>query len=118
MVEIKAGNLNDLPRMRQTSGALLSNGIVLELVEPNPGRGLELLRWDGAHYEIAPHFQEDGTIYTACYVHSSALLATRLPRGPAEYGDPTHLLSKIADFFRQHMGFSRDQAVFFAQVVF
>ena len=45
--------------------------------------GMELLRWDGAHYEIAPHFQEDGTIYTAGYVHSSALLATRLPRGPA-----------------------------------
>jgi len=117
MVEIKSGNFTDQPRICPTLGELLQSGVVLELVSSSSGRGVELLRWDGENYEIAVHFRENETMYTADYVDSSILTATRLPREPAEYGDHRRLLTNIGDPFRRCMGFSRNEAGAVAQVV-
>jgi hypothetical protein len=96
----------------------LPGGVVYELVQSRSGRGVELLRWKAESYEIAPQFKEGETIYTAGYLHSSLLEATRLAREPAEYGDAGKFFWKIGDLFRHYMGFSREQAAFMARIVF
>ena len=73
-------------------------------MESRSGRGVELLRWKAETYEIAPQFKEGEIIYTPGYLHPSLRVATRLPRGLAEYGDSGKLFWKIVDLFRDHIG--------------
>ena len=117
-MENGSGNVQGWPGVRQTFGDILLGGVVLEPVEPSSGGRIELVRWDGANYEIGPQFKEGEIIYTPGYLHPSLREATRLPRGPAEYGGPGKLFWKIFDLFRDHIGLAREHGVFMTRCVF
>jgi len=117
-MENKNENFQGWPGIRPTFGEILPDGVVIELVESSSGGGVQLLRWDGENYEIAPQFKEGEIIYTAGHLHPSLLEATRLPSGPADYGDATKLFWKIVDLFRDHIGLSREHGVFMTRSVF
>jgi hypothetical protein len=112
------GNFQGWSGIRPTFGEILSTGVVLELVESSSGAGVELCRWDGESFEIRSQFQEAGTIYKAGYLHPSILEATRLARGPAEYGHAGKFFWRIVDLFRHYMGFSREVAASISRAVF
>jgi hypothetical protein len=112
------GNFQGWPGIRQTFGEILPGGVVIEQVESSSVGGVELLRWDGENYEIAPQFKEGEIIYTPGYLHPSLREATRLPSGAADYGDATKLFWKIVDLFRDHIGLSREHGVFMTRSVF
>ena len=117
-MENQNGNFQTWPGIRVTFGEILPGGVVLELAEPISGGGVELVRWDGENYEIAPRVKEGEIIYTAGHLHPSLLEATRLARGLADYGDATKLFWKVVDLFRDHIGFSRGHGVFMTRCVF
>ena len=117
-MENGSGNVQGWPGVRQTFGEILPGGVVLEPVEPSSGGRIELVRWDGANYEIGPQFKEGEIIYTPGYLHPSLREATRLPRGPAEYGGPGKLFWKIFDLFRDHIGLAREHGVVMTRCVF
>ena len=117
-MENENGDFQGWPGVRQTLGEILPGGVVYELVQSRSGRGVTLLRWHGQTYEIAPQFKEGEIIYTPGYLHPSLLEATRLPHGPAEYGDPGKLFWKMVDLFRDHIGLSREHGVVITRCVF
>jgi hypothetical protein len=111
-------NFQDRPRIVETYGAILANGVVLELVATASGDRVLLLRWDGENYETGLQFQDGSTIYCPPFLQPSVFAATRFPRKPAEYGAPTELFWKVVDVFGRYMGFSRELATFMTRVVF
>jgi hypothetical protein len=117
-MENKNEHFQDWPGIHPTFGEILPGGAILELVQSSSGRGSELLRWETESYEIRPQFKEGETIYTAGYLHSSVLEATRFAREPAEYGDALKLFWDIVDLFCHYMGLLREHAIFLVQVAF
>jgi hypothetical protein len=117
-VENQTGKFQDRPRIVETYGAILANGVVIELVSTASGDGVTLLRWDGQSYEIGLQFQDGSTIYCPPFLQSSLFGATWFPRQPAEYGAPRQLFWKVVDLFCCYMGFSRKLAAFMTRVVF
>jgi hypothetical protein len=68
-VENQNGTSQTWPGIRMTFGEIFPTGVVLELVESASGSGVELVRWDGKNYEIAPQVKEGEIIYTPGYLH-------------------------------------------------
>jgi hypothetical protein len=117
-VENQYDNVQHRPRIVETYGAILANGVVIDLVTTASGDQLNLLRWDGQNYEIGLQFQDGSSIYCPPSLHSSLLGATWFAREPAEYGEPRQLFWKLVDLFRRYLGFSRELAAFLTQIVF
>jgi hypothetical protein len=111
-------DFKDRPRIRTTFGEILTTGVVIDVVGSSSGEGIELVRWDGRNYDIAPQFQDGSIIYKAGYLHPSLLAATRFPRGLADYGDATEFFWEIERLIRDQTGFSLEQSAFLTQFIF
>jgi hypothetical protein len=101
------------PLPRTTSGEVLENGIILDLVAADRD-ALQILSWDkSGKSSIAPVFDAGGgKLYGPPHVEPSVREAIMFPKGVAEYGTVPELFMKLSGLCREHVGLPEDAAAF------
>lgn len=95
------------PQLRTTSGEILADGSILDIVE-NGGK-LQLYHWDGQREIVDAVIQRNNTIYQLPQVHRSLRDAIKFPSGRAEFGSASKLFTDAQSVFLDK-GFSADAA--------
>jgi hypothetical protein len=93
------------PRVITTSGEILPDGTIVELVAA--GHNLLLCHWDGKQHFVLPCLDVGNIVYTPPRLEPSLYSAFRFPGPPMEYGSLETLFDATAAVFEAR-GFSTD----------
>jgi hypothetical protein len=110
---LETANFKVNPWARFTTGEILPNGTIVDLVATANRDGLDLISWDGTNAPIvAPAVDCGGILYQAAEVDPAVRDATRFPSGAVEYGTFGELFRKISCLGRELLGLPEDLATF------
>src|SRR5215831_10220099 len=77
-------NPGEPPEFRETSGEILVDGTVIDLMIE--GNKLVLCRWDGRKLLLVPYLSHSGFLYRPPKLAVSLRQALRFPAAPVEFG--------------------------------
>lgn len=95
------------PKIKITSGEILADGSVLDVVEI--GGKLQLYHWDGEREDVGSLIKCNNTIYQLPNLHPSFREAIKFPSGRAEFGCASKLFADAQSVFLDK-GFSVEAA--------
>jgi hypothetical protein len=109
-----SSNVTPNPRVRITTGEILPNGAIVDLVAVPDGERLHVLLWNGKEKPfIAPAIDGGaGIFYQPLDLDPTVREAITFPSGAVEYGTDAELFAKVSDQFRNRVGLPEDLAVF------
>ncbi len=98
-----------------TAGQVLTDGRILEVVQPKPGGPLALLIWNGKRYAIRSRIQVHGQPLIAPAIEGTAFEKMRLPRAPRPFDSVGWLLTCISENVSKYCGLSLELAKLIAR---
>lgn len=97
MENVSGGKCASSPKIKTTSGEILSDGSILDVVEN--GDKLQLYHWDGEREIVGPLIERNNTIYQLTKVDPTLLGAIKFPSGRADFGSASKLFGAAQSVF-------------------
>jgi hypothetical protein len=87
----------------RTSGTILKNGSVLDLVAPVPGDQPQLITWNGENASVTPRYEDGVSVYLPSELHPTCLRALLFPRRAVSYGTSRMLFEDLTNLFQKYL---------------